>query len=304
LDTPYIVLFAVLGLCVGSFLNVLIVRVPVKESIVAPGSRCPHCRTPLRPRDNIPVLSWVRLRGRCRTCATPISVQYPIVELLSAALWAWAAHQFRHAWVVIAVVLLLSALVALSVIDLQTFRLPDRITFPTLWAAIVVTSVASYSVTHDLGAAWDIEKYALLGMVMYFGILLVTHLISPRGMGFGDVKLSLVLGLYLGWVLAPSADQPLPVLLIAGGVFRALIIGCVLGLVFGLTWQFLAPGRDPLDQVTDGDVSSAGEDPAPLAVHDVDVAAPPKSLRKRAFPFGPALAVGTALVVLLPSLRP
>ncbi|HEX8581910.1 MAG TPA: prepilin peptidase [Acidimicrobiales bacterium] len=204
------------GLAVGSFLNVVIARVPVRESVVRPRSRCPHCGTQLAGRDNVPVVSWVALRGRCRTCREPISVRYPLVEVATAVLFVLAAVRFGASWALPAYLVGFAALVAVTAVDLEHYRIPDRIVFPTLGmatAALVVAAVAGDGTGSLAGA--------LAGAGLYFGMLFLPHLVYPRGMGFGDVKLALVLGLLLGWI------DPYLVLL-------GLIAGCVLGVVAGL----------------------------------------------------------------------
>ena len=118
------------GLLIGSFLNVVIWRVPRGESIVSPPSHCPGCDTEIAPYDNIPVLSWLVLRGRCRHCGTRISVRYPLVELASAGLWVAMALRFGWSWELPAYLVLVSALLALSLIDLDTFLLPNKIVYP------------------------------------------------------------------------------------------------------------------------------------------------------------------------------
>ena len=212
----------VLGLAVGSFLNVVIYRVPRRESVVAPRSRCPRCDTQLANRDNIPVLSWVLLRGRCRTCGEPISPQYPIVELANAALFVAAALHFGPHLVLVPYLVFFAALLAITVIDIEHLRIPDRIVFPTLGISIVLIVIVSF--VEDLPKAIG---YAVTGSIVYFVLLFIPHLVYPRGMGFGDVKLALLMGLFVGWI----APCPLG----AGYlVLMALVIGCALGTLLGL----------------------------------------------------------------------
>src|SRR5687767_3479062 len=188
----------ILGLAVGSFLNVVIYRVPKKESVVRPRSRCPGCGTQLAERDNIPVVSWLVLRGKCRTCGEPISARYPLVELLTAALFAATAIRFGVDAALPAFLVLVAALIALSVIDLDTFTLPRKIIYFALAAGVVLLGVAA---AVDGDARGIIEAGA--GAAIAFGVLLLIHLVSPRGMGFGDVRLAGLLGLYLGWIELP-----------------------------------------------------------------------------------------------------
>jgi len=197
---------AVLGLVVGSFLNVVIARVPAGESIVRPGSRCPHCGTPIAPRDNVPVLSWLLLRGRSRCCGTRISRLYPLVEvgtaLAFAAVTAWAGAE-REAggwpppepWFLPAFLFLAALTVCLTVIDVQVFRLPFWIVAPAYPVAAVLLGAASLA-SRDGGSAVRM----LAGGAALWGLYRLVHLINPNGMGYGDVRLAGVLGLYLGWL--------------------------------------------------------------------------------------------------------
>lgn len=186
---------ALFGLVVGSFLNVVIHRVPLRQSVVRPRSACPGCGTTLAERDNIPVLSWLLLRGRCRTCAEPIAARYPIVELATAALFAAAALRFGADWALPAFCIFFAALLAVSFIDLAHYIVPNRIVFPVLAASLPLLAVAA-----GLEGAWVPFVAGLLGAVLASAGLLVMNLVNPRGMGMGDVKLALLLGLYLGWI--------------------------------------------------------------------------------------------------------
>ncbi len=188
-------LCALLGLAVGSFLNVVIYRVPKGQSVVSPRSACPACGTQLAERDNIPVVSWLLLRGRCRTCHEPISPRYPLVELGCAALFAGLAARFGYDWALPAYLVLFAGLLALSVIDVETLLLPKVIVWP-LSVAVAALFVLAAGITgqwHDLligvisGAAWFVLFY-------------VMNLASPRMLGYGDVRLAPVLGLALGWL--------------------------------------------------------------------------------------------------------
>lgn len=185
---------AVLGLLVGSFLNVVIVRVPAGRSVVRPRSACAGCGEPIADRDNLPVLSWLLLRGRSRCCDEPISARYPLVEGLTALAFGAVAAWTGPAWVLPALLYLAAISIALAVIDLQHRRLPNPIVLPAypVAAALLV-----------LPALVDREperlvRAAVCGIALYaFYFLLMV--LNPRGMGFGDVKLAGILGLYLGW---------------------------------------------------------------------------------------------------------
>jgi leader peptidase (prepilin peptidase) / N-methyltransferase len=186
---------ALLGLFVGSFLNVVIHRVPLDQSVVRPRSHCPECGAVLAGYDNVPVLSWVVLRGRCRSCRAPISVRYPIVELLTAGSFAVIAWRFGAHPELVAYLYLAAIGVALAAIDIDTQRLPVKIVRPAYVTGAVLLVTASV-LKHDPGA---LVRAALACAALYaFYLLLVA--IYPAGMGFGDVRLSGVLGLYLGWI--------------------------------------------------------------------------------------------------------
>lgn len=207
---------ALVGLAVGSFLNVVIARVPRRVSVATPASHCPECETPISPRDNIPVLSWLALRGRCRACGTRISVRYPAVEIGCAVLWGVVGYRFADSWALPAYLVLAAGLIALAVIDLEHSILPNRIVGPLAVAGVVLLGAAGV-------ASADLTAFvrAVLGGLAAFGTLGALHLISPRGMGMGDVKLAFVLGLYLGW-------------LGWGEVVLGLFLGFLLGSVVGI----------------------------------------------------------------------
>jgi leader peptidase (prepilin peptidase) / N-methyltransferase len=183
------------GLAVGSFLNVVIYRVPRKESVVRPRSRCTACGTQISELDNIPIVSWVVLRGRCRSCSARISVRYPLVEAATAALFVASALRFGTSWVVPGYCLFFASLLAISVIDLDHYIVPNRIIYPTLFASVPLLVGAA-----ALGHQWPSLKQAVLGGLLGFGVFFLIHFISPRGMGFGDVRLAGVIGVYLGWL--------------------------------------------------------------------------------------------------------
>jgi leader peptidase (prepilin peptidase)/N-methyltransferase len=205
-----------LGLLVGSFLNVVVHRVPRKESVVRPRSRCPACGTTIAARDNVPVLSWLLLRGRCRACGAGISARYPLVELLTAVVFAGVGARFGAEWAVPAYLLLAASLVAVSFVDLEHFLVPNRILLVTLYGGVPLLVLAAVT-DHEVG---DLGR-AAVGAVVGLGLLLVVHLVNPRGMGMGDVKLAGVLGLFLGF-------------LGLGHVFLGLFLGFLLGSVVGI----------------------------------------------------------------------
>jgi leader peptidase (prepilin peptidase)/N-methyltransferase len=200
---------AVGGLLIGSFLNVIIARVPGNRSVWSPGSSCPGCGTAIAWHDNIPIVSFLALRGRCRACATRISWRYPIVETATAGLFVAAALAFGPTLDAVVGAALLAGLVALTVIDLEHQILPDVITLPGILAG-VLANLATDRVS------W---RDSLLGIVVGGGLFLVIILVSGGGMGAGDMKLGAMLGAFLGWKV---------VLL---SVFVAVVVGGVLSVV-------------------------------------------------------------------------
>ena len=207
---------ALLGLVIGSFLNVVVHRVPAGGSVVRPPSACPSCGTPIRPYDNVPVVSWLLLRGRCRDCSAPISPRYPLVEAGTAVLFAVMALRFGADPVLPAYLYLAAVGMALALIDIDVKRLPDVLTLPSYPVAAGLLGLAAL-----LGSDSGSLVRALLGGVVAFAFYFGLAFAYPAGMGFGDVKLSGVLGLYLGWL--------------GWGVLVAgLFLGFLLGGVFGV----------------------------------------------------------------------
>ncbi|MFY9782340.1 MAG: prepilin peptidase [Acidimicrobiales bacterium] len=190
-----IAICAFFGLCVGSFLNVVIYRVPLHESIVRPRSHCPTCGNSIKDRDNIPVLSWLMLRGRCRNCHAPISPRYILVELAGGALFAGAAARLGYNWELPAFLILLSGLLALAVIDFEHLILPKRIVYVTL-ALAALLFVLDAAITSE----WKKLLVAAICSAAWFAVFFLMNLASPRILGFGDVRLALVLGFGLGWL--------------------------------------------------------------------------------------------------------
>ncbi|MFP5361956.1 MAG: prepilin peptidase [Thermoleophilia bacterium] len=186
---------AAFGLLIGSFLNVVAHRMPGRMSLSMPASHCPSCEVPIKPYDNIPVLSWLILRGRCRSCAEPISARYPLVEAGTAVLFAAvvAVHHADTAALVMGLVLV-AFLVPIALIDLDHRIIPNRLTLPAAVLAVVLGTA--------LDPGGQVERLiagAAAGLV-----LALPSLINPKGMGMGDAKLVGVLGLFLGAAVAPA----------------------------------------------------------------------------------------------------
>jgi leader peptidase (prepilin peptidase) / N-methyltransferase len=185
---------AVLGAVIGSFLNVVIHRLPLGESLATPGSRCPSCRKPIAPYDNVPVLSWLVLGGHCRHCGAGISPRYPAVELLTAAAFAAvvAVRGFDEGLVL--ELPFVACLIALAGIDVDHKLLPNRIVYPMAIYGVVATAVVD---------ADDLVGHLIAGAGAFL-FLFVAVLAYPRGMGMGDVKLAGAMGLYLGLSIVPA----------------------------------------------------------------------------------------------------
>jgi leader peptidase (prepilin peptidase)/N-methyltransferase len=219
--TPVLVAVGVLGLAVGSFLNVVIHRIPRGESVLRPRSYCPQCRQPVRAWQNVPVLGWLALRGRCAGCAARINPRYPLVEAATAALFVALTVHFGLTWALPAYLYLAAVAIALTAIDLDVRRLPDRIVLPSYLvggALLVPAAVAS--------GGWPAALRAVAGMAALWALYRALALLWPGGMGGGDVKLAGLLGLYLGWL----GWGPVWVGTLAAFVFGALVGGTLLGL--------------------------------------------------------------------------
>jgi leader peptidase (prepilin peptidase) / N-methyltransferase len=231
----WLVFAAVLGLLVGSFLNVVILRLPARlaaqwrrdaqeelalavadeplpPGIVREPSHCPHCKHPLAIADNIPLLGWLLLRGRCRYCRAPISIQYPLVELLTGVLSAIVVWKLGPGWPALAGLVLTWTLIALAGIDFRTQLLPDQITLPLLWLGLLLSLLPMFVMPAPaiLGAA--------LGYLSLWSVYWLFKLLTGKeGMGYGDFKLLAALGAWMGPVAL------LPVVLLSS------LVGALIG---------------------------------------------------------------------------
>lgn len=217
-----IVAFGVVGLLIGSFLNVVIARVPERRSLWRPGSSCPACGTAIAWFDNVPILSFVVLRGRCRACATPIPWRYPIVEAATAGLFGAAGLVFGPTADGVVAAALLAMLVALTAIDVERQLLPDVMTLPGIVLGILASLATGRVSLAD----------SLLGVVVGGGLFLIIIVASGGGMGAGDMKLAAMLGAFLGWQV---------VLL---SILLAVVVGGVLAI--GLMASGLRGRKDPI----------------------------------------------------------
>jgi leader peptidase (prepilin peptidase)/N-methyltransferase len=207
-----VVLFA-LGLCVGSFLNVVIWRVPRGGSVVQPPSHCPHCEMPLGARDLVPIASWLVLRGGCRGCGARISVRYPAVELITGLLFVAVGHRFGPTPALVPFLVFTALAVALAGIDIDTLTLPRQLIYDGALAGAVLLTMS---------AVIDGEPGRLVGAVVgaavAFVILLALHELSPRAMGFGDVRFAGLIGLYVGWLGIAQVPAALVLAFVLGAV--------------------------------------------------------------------------------------
>jgi leader peptidase (prepilin peptidase)/N-methyltransferase len=217
-----VALFFVVGLLFGSFLTVVIHRIPVGESIVRPRSRCPACGAEIRARDNIPVVSWLLLRGRCRACGERISPEYPLVELATAALFAGAAALVDPLYAASLGAPFLGIMLAIAVIDARHRVVPNRIVYPSL--ALFAVAI----VVGDLVGGGVDALDAGIGLALYGVPLLLVAVAVPQGMGMGDVKLAALIGLVLGSFGLSYVGVAAGVGVIGGGI-GALVALALLG---------------------------------------------------------------------------
>ncbi len=220
MDAYLLTCIAVLGLLIGSFLNVVVWRLPRGESLSHPSSHCPFCNHAIRPYDNIPVVSWLILRRRCRDCSAPISARYPAVELTTGLLFLFMAMSIGWHLSLIGYEFFVATGVALALIDIDTRRLPDALTFPTYLVAAAALAADSAHSGH-----WDPFVRAVEGMAALFAFYWATRIIGKAvlgktAMGLGDVKLSGILGLLLTWLSWGA---------LCVGAFAGFLVGAVAG---------------------------------------------------------------------------
>ena len=233
-DPQLLVLAGALGLAVGSFLNVCIYRLPRGQSLASPPSRCPACERPLRPWHNIPVVSWIALRGRCAHCRCRISARYPVVEIVTAVVWVLVAGMTPPGWLLASRLVLATALIALFMIDLEHQLLPNVITLPGIAVGFAFSFLAPPGPVNSL-----------IGILVGGGTLYAIAagyywLRKEEGMGMGDVKMLAMIGAFLGWravlltlVLASFAGSVIGVAILAvqrGNLRYALPFGTFLAL--------------------------------------------------------------------------
>jgi leader peptidase (prepilin peptidase) / N-methyltransferase len=256
-----------LGACVGSFLNVCIHRIPADESIVRPGSRCPHCRQPIAWYDNVPFLSWLWLRARCRHCGAGIAARYPLVELAAAVLAVLSVVVFGPAPRALVAFAFAAALVLITFIDIDHRFIPDEVSLPGILVGVAVSFLLGDPSPRD----------AVLGAIRGGGVLWAVAWTYERttgveGMGLGDVKLLAMIGAFLGWQAIPAV----------------IIIASLAGSVAGLVAMLDRPGRRRLQRVA----SHLGPGAVAVSLR--------RASRRTEIPFGPFLALGALLVLYAP----
>ncbi len=216
---PIVALLMLVGLLIGSFLNVIVYRVPRGESVVFPGSHCPACDAPIRARDNVPVVSWLLLRGRCAGCAGRIGARYPLVEAASAALFGAITLHFGLSAELPAYLFLAAVGITLALIDMDTRLTPNSIVLPAYVVSVFLLMPAG-AVTAD----WRPAVRALAGVLALLSIYAVLAFADPVAVNFGNVKLAGLLGLYLGWLS-----------------WSTLVVGAIGSLVIGATARLVSP---------------------------------------------------------------
>ncbi|WP_018660976.1 prepilin peptidase [Heyndrickxia acidiproducens] len=215
MSTVWIIYFAAMGLVFGSFYNVVGLRVPKHESIAYPGSHCPKCGHPLSWYENIPVFSFLFLKGRCRGCKAPISVIYPVFEAITGLLFAYAFYRFGWSMELLLACLFISLLVIITISDLAYMLIPDRVLLPF---AIAIAAVRLFYPAMPWWSAWA-------GAILGFGLLYLIAAVTKGGMGGGDIKLYFVIGLALG----------------VERTFLSFFLACLFGALYGI--GVLAAGR-------------------------------------------------------------
>lgn len=222
------VLAGLFGAAIGSFLNVCIYRIPAEESIVRPGSRCPQCKSPIRWHDNIPIISWMALKGKCRDCANPIPARYAVVEALTALVSVVLFLKFGPTMKFISAFAFAAALIVITFIDLDHQIIPDVISLPGI-------PVFALAAIFFMGLSW---QESLIGVLLGGGVLYLIaffyYLFTHReGMGGGDIKLLAMMGAFLGW------KSLLFILLVSS--FLGAIVGISLMAFKGANWKYAVP---------------------------------------------------------------
>jgi len=255
------------GASLGSFLNVCIYRIPADESVVSPGSRCPGCRTPIAWYDNVPVLSWMVLGGRCRRCHASIAARYPFVEAATGGLALLALWRFGATPAAAVAFAFTAALLLITFIDFDHFFIPDEVSLPGVLVGLCVSALPG-----GIGLADSAIGAAVGGGILWLVAWSYERTTGTEGMGLGDVKLLAMIGAFLGW-------QAIPVI---------LIVASMGGSVAGVVVIFGRRGRRQMARVG-----------RTLGWHAVPTFAR-RAARRTAIPFGPFLALGAIVALYVP----
>jgi len=215
LEPVFFIFSFIFGLIVGSFLNVCIYRLPRNMSIISPASSCPACNTPIKPLDNIPVLSYIFLRGRCRKCGKKISIRYPAVELLNSILYVAVFYFFGLGWHLPFLLFFSSAMIVITFIDLDFQIIPDMITIPGIAIGLVS---ASFLLPDPFSLSIVGFKNSIAGLFLGGGLFYLIAVLSRGGMGGGDIKMMAMVGAFMGWK----------------AVLLTTFIGSLAGSIFGI----------------------------------------------------------------------
>ncbi len=256
-----------MGASIGSFLNVCIHRIPADESVVHPGSRCPGCHTPIAWYDNVPIVSWMALGGRCRRCRNAIAARYPVVEAATGGLALLALWRLGATPAALVAFAFTAALLLITFIDFDHFFIPDEVSLPGVLVGLAVSAMP-----HGIGLANAALGAALGGGILWLVAWSYEHVTGTEGMGLGDVKLLAMIGAFLGW-------QAIPVV---------LVVASIAGSLAGVLVIFGARGRRQMARVR----RHLG---GPALLPFVRRAA-----RRTAIPFGPFLALGAAIALYVP----
>ncbi len=268
-DWPVIALAFFVGACVGSFLNVCIYRIPEDESVVTPRSRCPGCGTEIAWYDNIPMLSWLLLRARCRSCAAPIAARYPLVEAVTGGLAVLALVRFGLTPMALIAFAFTAALLLITFIDLDHLFIPDEVSLPGILIGLGISMLPG-----GLGLANAVAGAVLGGGILWAVAWSYERTTGTEGMGFGDVKLLAMIGAFLGWQAIPAI----------------LIVASISGSVAGLLVIFTARGRARVRRV----VRTLGAGALGPYLR--------RAARTTAIPFGPFLALGAVVALYVPEI--
>ncbi len=255
------------GASLGSFLNVCIYRIPADESVVSPGSRCPHCRTPIAWYDNLPVLSWMALGGRCRQCHASIAARYPMVEAATGGLALLALWRFGATPAAVVAFAFTSALLLITFIDFDHFFIPDEVSLPGVLVGLAISALPG-----GIGLADSAIGAAFGGGLLWLVAWSYERATGTEGMGLGDVKLLAMIGAFLGW-------QAIPII---------LIVASMGGSVAGILVIFGRRGRRQMARVA----RTFGWRAVPTFAR--------RAARRTAIPFGPFLALGAVIALYVP----